>query len=65
MLCGHHVIRNKKDGKTVMEKENVMAVFFFFRLAGKSRKARFAYRNRVKRREGMNKSEKSQTDRSI
>lgn len=28
MLCGHHVIRNKKDGKTVMEKENVMAVFF-------------------------------------
>ena len=28
MLCGHPVIRNKKDGKTVMEKENVMAVFF-------------------------------------
>ena len=52
-------------GKTVMEKENVMAVFFFFRLGEKSRKARFACRNRDKRREGMNKSEKSQTDRSI
>ena len=52
-------------GKTVMEKKDVMAVFFLLSAGRKSRKARFACRNRDKRREGRNKSEKSQTDRSI
>ena len=41
-----------------MEKENVMAVFFFFPAAGKSRKACFACRDRDKRREERDKSEK-------
>ena len=64
MLCGHHVIRNIKDWENCHGKRECHGSFFL--LSGWQEKVgKHALRVETGIREERDKSEKSQTDRSI